>query len=48
MTLTGDEDIDITGITCIREFSKGFFVSSDCGNMAMWVRSDENNSTSGK
>jgi len=47
-TLTGDEEIDITGITCIREFSKGFFVASDNGHMAMWVRSDENNSTSGK
>jgi WD40 repeat protein len=32
----------------IKEFSKGFFVASDSGHMAMWVRSDENNSTSGK
>ncbi len=35
-------------ITCIKEFTKGFFVASDTGLMAMWVRSDENNSTSGK
>ena len=29
-------------------FSKGFFVSSDWGHMAMWVRYEENNQSTGK
>ena len=29
-------------------FSKGFYIASDNGYMALWVRSEENNSTSGK
>lgn len=43
-----EEEDEIVNITAIKEFSKGFFVASDNGYMAMWVRSDENNSTSGK
>ena len=35
-------------VVCIRKFSKGFFIGSQLGEMAMWVRSEENNSTSGK
>jgi hypothetical protein len=33
---------------CITPFSKGFFVGSQLGEIAMWVRSEENNATSGK
>lgn len=32
----------------VSKFSKGFLVASNKGDMAMWVRSEENNSTSGK
>ncbi len=39
---------EIQNVTCIKEFSKGFFVASDWGYMAMWVRSEENNSTQNK
>lgn len=35
-------------VTIIKPYSKGFFISSDSGYMALWVRSEENNSTSGK
>jgi len=35
-------------VSCLKTFSKGFFVSSEVGYMAMWVRSEENNSTTGK
>jgi hypothetical protein len=35
-------------VSCLRTFSKGFIISSDNGHMAMWVRSEENNSTTGK
>jgi len=35
-------------VNTIRSFSKGFYISSDNGYMALWVRSEENNSTSGK
>ena len=35
-------------VVCLRKFSKGFFVGSQMGEMAMWVRSEENNATSGK
>lgn len=35
-------------VSVIKEFSKGFYISSDNGYMALWVRSEENNSTSGK
>ena len=35
-------------VTAISKFSKGFIISSDKGDMAMWVRSEDNNSTSGK
>ncbi len=34
---------DVHKITCIKEFSKGFFLGSEKGHMAMWVRSEENN-----
>ena len=43
-----DDENEIVNITSIKEFTKGFFVASDTGHMAMWVRSEENNSTSGK
>ena len=35
-------------VSCLRTFNKGFFISSDNGYMALWVRSEENNSTTGK
>jgi hypothetical protein len=43
----GDKET-LVNISCIRIFSKGFFVSSENGFIAMWVRSEENNSTTGK
>jgi cilia- and flagella-associated protein 57 len=43
-----DPENEIVNITAIKEFSKGFFVASDTGHLAIWVRSEENNSTSGK
>lgn len=39
---------EIVNVTSVKEFSKGFFVASDSGHMAVWIRSEENNSTSGK
>jgi len=39
---------DIYSISAIKEFAKGFFVASESGYLAVWVRSEENNSTSGK
>lgn len=35
-------------ISLIKRYSKGFFIASDNGYMALWVRSEENNSTSEK
>lgn len=35
-------------VALIKPYSLGFFVASDNGYMALWVRSEENNSTSGK
>jgi hypothetical protein len=35
-------------ISVIQRYSKGFFVASDTGFIALWVRSEENNSTSEK
>ena len=35
-------------VSRIKPYSQGFFVASDNGYMALWVRSDVNNSTSGK
>ena len=35
-------------ISLIKSFSKGFYISSNNGYMALWVRSEENNATSGK
>jgi hypothetical protein len=35
-------------VSLIKAFSKGFYISSNNGWMALWVRSEENNSTSGK
>lgn len=35
-------------VVFIKRFSKGFFVGSNLGELAMWVRSEENNATSGK
>lgn len=39
---------DLHNITCIKEFSKGFFLASDKGHMAMWVRCEENNQSTNK
>ena len=36
----------IYNVSCIRPFSKGFFIASDNGYIAMWVKSEENNSSS--
>jgi hypothetical protein len=35
-------------VSLIKPYSKGFFIASDNGYMALWVRSEVNNSTSGK
>lgn len=35
-------------VVFIKKFSKGFLVGSNIGELAMWVRSEENNQTSGK
>lgn len=35
-------------VVSITKFSKGFFVGSNEGEMAMWIRSEENQSSSGK
>ena len=43
-----NSDDNISYVVCIKPFSKGFFIGSNEGDMAMWVRSEENNSTSGK
>ena len=39
---------DSTHVIAVSKFAKGFLVSSNKGDMAMWVRSEENNATSGK
>lgn len=39
---------EIYGISCIKQYSKGFFIGSDDGVMALWVRSEENNQSSNK
>jgi hypothetical protein len=36
------------GVALIKPFAKGFFIASESGHMALWVRSEENNSTTGK
>ena len=35
-------------VSCIKAYSKGFFIAADNGTMALWVRSEENQQTSGK
>jgi hypothetical protein len=35
-------------VTAIQKYSKGFFIASDRGEVALWVRSDENNTSTGK
>ena len=35
-------------VVSIKTFSKGFFIGSNEGDMAMWIRQEENQSTSGK
>jgi len=45
---TADDDNEVVNITAAKEFTKGFFVASDSGYLAVWIRSEENNSTSGK
>lgn len=37
---------EIYSISCIKPYSKGFFIASDDGIMALWVRSEENNHSS--
>jgi len=39
---------ELFNITAIKEFSKGFFLGSDKGHIAMWVRSEENNQSTNK
>jgi WD40 repeat protein len=39
---------DIYNISCIKPYSKGFFIASDNGIMALWVRSEENNQSTNK
>ena len=41
------EDLAVKVVT-LTPFSKGFYIGSDKGDMAMWVRYEENNSSSGK
>lgn len=41
-------DDAMIGVSIIKPYSKGFLLCSDTGYMALWVRSEENNSTSGK
>ena len=43
-----DKEEEPEYVTCVSKFSKGFIICSNSGEMAMWVRSEENNSTSGK
>lgn len=33
---------DLFNISCLQPYSKGFFVASDNGNVALWVKSEEN------
>jgi len=40
-------DDNISHVVTIEKFDKGFYIASDQGEMAMWVKSEENNSTSG-
>ena len=35
-------------VVAMQKFSKGFFVASDHGEIAMYVRSEENNTSTGK
>ena len=35
-------------VVAIQKMSKGFFVASDRGEVALWVRSEENNNTTGR
>jgi len=39
---------EVYNISSIKEFSKGFFLASDKGHVAMWVRSEENNHSTTK
>ncbi len=35
----------LMSVSCLKAYSKGFFVSSDTGNMALWVKQEENNTS---
>lgn len=35
-------------ISIIQRYSKGFFIASDNGYMALWVRTEENDATTEK
>lgn len=39
---------EVYNISSIKEFSKGFFLASDKGHVAMWVWSEENNHSTTK
>ena len=41
-------DDNLMHVSALKPFSKGFYIASDNGTMALWVRSEENNSSSGK
>lgn len=38
---------EIMAVTCIKKYSKGFFVASERGYLALWVRQEENNNSKG-
>ena len=38
-----NSDDNNSHVVFFKKFSKGFFVGSNIGEMAMWVRSEENN-----
>jgi len=39
---------EIFSISCIQPYNKGFFIGSNEGTMALWVKSEENNQTASK
>lgn len=39
---------ELYNISCILPYSKGFFVASDNGDVALWVKSEENQKSNGK
>jgi hypothetical protein len=43
-----DSKEKLTYVVCIRPFSHGFYIGSNEGEMAMWLRSDQNPASTGK